>query len=78
MKLYPNIETNRDHRIHLASVMAAGKVKFQGGDLLAQDHAGIYAAMVVRSGKSAATAIDEGYKAGMRIFNNAMLRQQAI
>lgn len=56
-----------EKRSQRAAIHAAHLTKQQGGDRIAQETAAIYARQLVIDGKTGATAIDEGRKAGLRM-----------
>jgi len=62
------METNR---LSFILALIALKVKNLGGNRLAQETAAIYAKTLLRDGKSGATAVEKGVKAGMRIFKQS-------
>lgn len=73
-----SIVTDMQQKIKFVKILAANRVKKYGGDEMSQNQAKIHAELLIRGGRSAATAIEDGYRSGMRVFNNPLLRQQAI
>lgn len=70
--------TDMKQKIYFVKTIASNRVHKHGGDEMAQTQAKIHAELLIRGGRSAATAIENGYQSGMRVFNNPLLRQQAI
>ena len=58
----------QQQRIKQTQATAARWVKNQGGNRIAQETAAIHAKALLNEGKSGATALEKGVKAGMNTF----------
>jgi len=68
---------NQERLIATLAVIAL-KIKKQGGNRMAQETAAFCAKDLLKEGKSAATAIDQGVKAGIKFYKRYKNNQYSI
>lgn len=71
------MNTTNTERTVVTTTTAARWVRNQGGDRIAQENAAIMAKRMLQAGKSAASAIDAGFKSGMKTIH-ALQNPQAM
>lgn len=69
----PNAMSRPTKKIDMVAAIAALRTQRAGGSRVAQDIAAIYAKSLLREGRSGATAVQLGYKAGLRMIETERL-----